>query len=246
MATQLVVKDTSLDIFQLVDQTISGLRRNDRRRGHLLRRPGVNERPQVVEELLPQPRCDGMRAIDADGRPAGEHPLRPRGPAPCVRNDIRDTDPAARAAGVRQFLMVPICTGARQLRLVRGGQSQFGRPAVAAEPAAATRAGRVRHVGSVAAEHGGDAGGFARQQSRSDSREGTLADQHGADAGFGARLEGRLHPRSQRTRGAVLEANRRERWATTTRPPRSCICRGCCTTSARSASATRYLRKPDS
>jgi HD-GYP domain-containing protein (c-di-GMP phosphodiesterase class II) len=33
--------------------------------------------------------------------------------APCVKNDIRTTDPVARAAGVRQLLMVPICTGAR-------------------------------------------------------------------------------------------------------------------------------------
>jgi response regulator RpfG family c-di-GMP phosphodiesterase len=112
MATQLVVKDTSLNIFQLVDQTINGLRQMIGAESVYFVRPGVNERPQVVTSCCHSP--DASECVDHGtvARLANVHCDR-AALAPCVRNDIRDTDPAARSAGVRQFLMVPICTGTR-------------------------------------------------------------------------------------------------------------------------------------
>jgi HD-GYP domain-containing protein (c-di-GMP phosphodiesterase class II) len=112
MATQLVVKDTSLDIFQIVNQTINGLRQMIGAEAVYFVRPGVKERPEVVASCCCSP--DARECVDHGtvARLADLHCDR-AAVAPCVKNDIRATDPVARAAGVRQFLMVPICTGAR-------------------------------------------------------------------------------------------------------------------------------------
>jgi len=112
MATQLVIKDTSLNVFQLVDQAITGLRGMIGAEAIYYVRPGVNERPEVVASCCCSP--DSSECVDyaTVSRLANIHCDR-AAVAPCVKNDIRNTDPAARAAGVRQFLMVPICTGAR-------------------------------------------------------------------------------------------------------------------------------------
>jgi HD-GYP domain-containing protein (c-di-GMP phosphodiesterase class II) len=112
MATQLVVKDTSLNIFQIVDQTINGLREMIGAEAVYFVRPGVNERPQVVSSCCCSP--DASECVDHATVSRLANTFCDRAAvAPCVKNDIRTTDPAARAAGVRQFLMVPICTGAR-------------------------------------------------------------------------------------------------------------------------------------
>jgi HD-GYP domain-containing protein (c-di-GMP phosphodiesterase class II) len=112
MATQLVVKDTSLNIFQIVEQTIGGLREMIGAEAIYFVRPGVNERPQVISSTCFSP--DATECVDHGtvARLANAYCDR-AAIAPCVKNDIRTCDPAARAAGVRQFLMVPICTGAR-------------------------------------------------------------------------------------------------------------------------------------
>jgi response regulator RpfG family c-di-GMP phosphodiesterase len=112
MATQLLVKDTSLDIFQIVGHTIGGLREMIGAEAVYYVRPGANERPQVVSTCCYSP--DATDCVDSAtvSRLADTYCDR-AATAPCVKNDIRSTDPAARAAGVRQFLMVPICTGAR-------------------------------------------------------------------------------------------------------------------------------------
>jgi response regulator RpfG family c-di-GMP phosphodiesterase len=112
MATNLVVKDTSLDIFRIVDQAIGGLREMIGAEAIYFVRPGVNDRPQVVSSCCFSP--DATECVDHGtvSRLANVYCDR-AATAPCVKNDIRSTDPAARAAGVRQFLMVPIGTGAR-------------------------------------------------------------------------------------------------------------------------------------
>jgi len=112
MATQLVIKDTSLNVFQLVDQTITGLRGMIGAEAIYFVRPGVDDRPQVVASCCHSP--DATECVDYGtvARLADVYCER-AAVAPCVKNDIRFTDAAARSAGVRQFLMVPICTGAR-------------------------------------------------------------------------------------------------------------------------------------
>jgi hypothetical protein len=112
MATQLVVKDTSLDIFQIVRQSIDGLRLMIGAEAIYFVRPGVNERPQVVSSVCHSPDTNECVDHGTVARLADLFCDR-AAVAPCVKNDIRTTDPVARAAGVRQFLMVPICTGAR-------------------------------------------------------------------------------------------------------------------------------------
>jgi HD-GYP domain-containing protein (c-di-GMP phosphodiesterase class II) len=112
MATQLVVKDTSLNIFQIVEQSIDGLRLMIGAEAIYFVRPGVNERPQVVAGCCYSP--DAAECVDYGTIARLADLFCDRAAvAPCVKNDIRTTDPVARAAGVRQLLMVPICTGAR-------------------------------------------------------------------------------------------------------------------------------------
>ncbi|HEX6961998.1 MAG TPA: HD-GYP domain-containing protein [Lacipirellula sp.] len=112
MATNLVVKDTSLDIFKIVDQAITGLREMIGAEAIYFVRPGVNDRPQVVSSCCFSP--DATECVDHGTVSRLANMFCDRAAvAPCVKNDIRTTDPAARAAGVRQFLMVPIGTGAR-------------------------------------------------------------------------------------------------------------------------------------
>ncbi|MCC6494331.1 MAG: HD-GYP domain-containing protein [Pirellulales bacterium] len=112
MATQLVVKDTSLDIFKLVAQTIGGLREMIGAESVYFVRPGPKDRPEVVQTSCYSP--EEAECVDPHtvARLADMHCER-AAVAPCVKNDIRNTDAAARSAGVRQFLMVPVSTGAR-------------------------------------------------------------------------------------------------------------------------------------
>lgn len=112
MATQLAVKDTSLDIFQLVDHTISGLREMIGAEAIYFVRPGADDRPLVVASSCCGP--DQSDCVDHGtvARLADLYCDR-AAVAPCVKNDIRSTDPAGSVAGVRQFLMVQISTGPR-------------------------------------------------------------------------------------------------------------------------------------
>ena len=113
LATQLVVKDTSLNIFQLVDHAISGLREMIGAEALYFVRPGVDDRPQEVAASCCIPNAAACVDPGTVSRLADAYCDRAVS-GPCVKNDLYITDPAAQAAGVRQFLMAPICTGARR------------------------------------------------------------------------------------------------------------------------------------
>jgi len=112
MATHLVVNDTSLDIHQIVEKTLSGLREMIGAETIFFVNPGdvglhvmqsccshPEEAVQVEVAVLAK-LAEAYRERSADG--------------PYVNNDLRTTNPEAGAAGIRQFLMVPINTAARR------------------------------------------------------------------------------------------------------------------------------------
>lgn len=112
IATNLVVTDTALDIFQIVEHTISGLREMIGANAIYFVRPGADRRPLVVASCCCDLEARECIGHDTVARLANTFCDR-AATAPCVRNDINVIDPAAAAAGVRQFLMVPIGTAAR-------------------------------------------------------------------------------------------------------------------------------------
>ncbi|RIK86944.1 MAG: hypothetical protein DCC67_02455 [Planctomycetota bacterium] len=127
MATQLVVKDTSLDIFTLVDRTIAGLREMIGAESVHFVRLGASGQPEVAQTACSNPRSGHGADPSVVARLAAKYSQRAAA-APFVQNDIRSTDSDARAAGVRQFLMTPISTGARSFGwFVAVNRSSVGR-----------------------------------------------------------------------------------------------------------------------
>ena len=112
MATRLVVDDTSLDIHQIVDRAISDLREMiGAETVYFITAP--HERELAIARCCPA-RPDEQAPVEAANilRLARVHRVR-AAHSPCVKNDLSACDPDACAAGVRQFLMVPIGVGER-------------------------------------------------------------------------------------------------------------------------------------
>ena len=111
MATHLVVKDATLNICHLVEKTISGLR-------EMIGAEAIYFVTRTEDGFaVAQGSCASPDPIlcvshEAVARLAADNFHRAEN-APCVRNDLKTTDPEAWAAGVRQFLMVSIATAAR-------------------------------------------------------------------------------------------------------------------------------------
>lgn len=112
MATQLAVKDTSLDVFQLVDHIIAGLREMIGAEAVYFIRGGGDDRPEAIANRSPS--LETPDGVDRETVVRLANVFCDRAAAgPCVKNDMDATDPAASAAGVRQFLMVQVSTGPR-------------------------------------------------------------------------------------------------------------------------------------
>jgi HD-GYP domain-containing protein (c-di-GMP phosphodiesterase class II) len=112
MATRLIVDDTSLDIYRIVDRTIADLREMiGAETVYFITAP--HDRELAIARCCPA-KPDDEPPIEAATilRLARVHRAR-AAHAPCVKNDLTACDPEARVAGVRQFLMAPICVGDR-------------------------------------------------------------------------------------------------------------------------------------
>ncbi len=112
MATRLIVDDTSLDIFRIVDRTIADLREMiGAETVYFITAP--HDREMAIARCCPaKPEEEAPVEATTILRLARVHRAR-AAHAPCVKNDLTACDPEACAAGVRQFLMAPICVGER-------------------------------------------------------------------------------------------------------------------------------------
>jgi response regulator RpfG family c-di-GMP phosphodiesterase len=113
MATRLVVDDTSLDIGRIVDATIGDLREMIGAETIYFVTAAADGGLTITQSCPCRPGEVTRETAEAIARLAGCHRAQ-AADAPCVKNDLADSDPAAELAGVRQFLMVPIGVGERQ------------------------------------------------------------------------------------------------------------------------------------
>jgi HD-GYP domain-containing protein (c-di-GMP phosphodiesterase class II) len=112
MATRLIVDDTTLNINAIVDRTIGDLREMiGAETVYFVTAP--HDRELSIAKCCPAgPDVDAPVEAPTILRLARVHRAR-AAHAPCVKNDLTACDPEACAAGVRQFLMAPICVGER-------------------------------------------------------------------------------------------------------------------------------------
>jgi response regulator RpfG family c-di-GMP phosphodiesterase len=112
MATHLIVTDTTLDVNHIVDQTIAGLREMIGAEAIYFVKLTEDGRHEVVRNCCSSP--DLAQCVDSSIVAGLSIKHRERATAgPFVRNDLDTSDPEAFEAGVRQYLQVPISTGAR-------------------------------------------------------------------------------------------------------------------------------------
>jgi HD-GYP domain-containing protein (c-di-GMP phosphodiesterase class II) len=112
MATHMVVEDTTLDIWRIVDNSIGGLREMIGAETIFFVTPTHGDELGIALSCSSSP-DDGVRAVyDTVKRLAAEHRARVAH-GPCVRIDLATADVDALEAGIRQFLMVPIVAGTR-------------------------------------------------------------------------------------------------------------------------------------
>ena len=112
MATHLIVTDTTFNVGHIVDQTIGELREMIGAEAIYFAKLSENDEPVVAHSCCSFP--DLARCVDPAivARLAANHRQRSSA-GPYVRNDLESSDPDAYAAGIRQYLQVPISTGAR-------------------------------------------------------------------------------------------------------------------------------------
>ena len=112
MATHLVVKDSTLNIGQLVEKTISGMREMIGAEAIFFVEPRGENNYAVVNSCWSKPDQPPTIPTEVIIRLAANNISRAN-VVPYVRNDLESSDPEAYAAGVKQFLMVTIATAAR-------------------------------------------------------------------------------------------------------------------------------------
>lgn len=113
MATHLVVNDASLNIGHLVDKTIIGLPEMIGAKAIYFVTPSDAGFSIAHDYTCCAADPDNDVSPEVITRLAAENCRRAEH-APCVRNDLQQSDPAAWDAGVRQFMMVAIATAERR------------------------------------------------------------------------------------------------------------------------------------